>query len=243
MVDTFKITPKMPTYLLAFIVSDYEGMESPDGKFGVYARPESKPHTEYALNFGIASLKALGDYLGVDYYSVKDVEKMDMAAIPVFSAGAMENWGLLTYRETGILYDPATTSSNAQQRAAAVIAHEQAHQWFGDLLTCKWWEYTWLNEGFARYFQYFGTQMVASASNWDMEYQFVVENLQQSMILDSSENTHPMTHNVNTPAEISGIFDNISYNKGGSILRMLKHIIGPQKFQETLKHYLGSAQK
>lgn len=239
MVDTFKITPKMPTYLLAFIVSDYEGMESEDSQFGVYARPESKPHTKYALDFGIESLKALGDYLGVDYYSV--VEKMDMAAIPDFSAGAMENWGLLTYRETGILYDPETTSSVAQQRIAAVIAHEQAHQWFGDLLTCKWWENTWLNEGFARYFQYFGTQMVPSANKWDMEYQFVVENLQQSMILDSSENTHPMTHPVNTPSEISAIFDNISYNKGGSILRMLQHMIGVENFQKTLKHYLSAA--
>ncbi|CAO1393773.1 unnamed protein product [Diamesa tonsa] len=242
MVDTFKITPKMSTYLLAFIVSDYEGMESTDGKFGVFARPESKPHTEYALNFGIESLKALGDYLGVDYYSVNNVEKMDMAAIPDFSAGAMENWGLLTYREALVLFDPKTTSTLSQQRVAAVIAHEQAHQWFGDLLTCKWWEYTWLNEGFARYFQYFGTEMVASASNWDLEYQFVVENLQQSMILDSSENTHPMTHNVNTPSEVSGIFDNISYNKGGSILRMLKHMIGADKFQATLKHYLGNTQ-
>lgn len=243
MVDTFKITPKMPAYLLAFIVSDYDGMENSNKSFGVYARPDSNPHTKYALDFGIDSLKALGDYLGVDYYSVNDVEKMDMAAIPDFSAGAMENWGLLTYREALILFDPNTTSTLSQQRIAAVIAHEQAHQWFGDLLTCKWWEYTWLNEGFARYFQYFGTQMVTSAKNWDLEYQFVVENLQQSMILDSSNNTHPMTHNVNTPSEISAIFDNISYNKGGSILRMLKHIIGAEKFQDSLKDYLNSTTK
>ena len=89
------------------------------------------------------------------------IEKMDMAAIPDFSAGAMENWGLLTYRERNLLFEEDSTTLSAQQAIAAVIAHEQAHMWFGDLVTCDWWSYTWLNEGFARFFQYFGTNWVS----------------------------------------------------------------------------------
>jgi aminopeptidase N len=120
-----------------------------------------------------------------------------------------------------------------------VIAHEQAHQWFGDLVTCNWWSETWLNEGFARYFQYFGTKMITGYTDWDLEEQFVVENLQQSMQLDSTTDTHPMTNPlVKTRADASGMFDNISYNKAASIIRMLSYYIGEAKFKETLQHYL-----
>lgn len=114
-----------------------------------------------------------------------------------------------------------------------------AHQWFGDLVTCNWWSETWLNEGFARYFQYFGTKMVEGYTDWDLEEQFVVENLQQSMQLDSTDSTHPMTNpQVKTKADSSGMFDNISYNKAASIIRMLSYYITQAKFQETLKTYL-----
>lgn len=123
------------------------------------------------------------------------------------------------------------------QQIVAVIAHEQAHQWFGDSLTCKWWSETWLNEGFARYFQYFGTAWLKT--DWDLEQQFVVEQIQQAMQLDSTDDTHPMTDpSVETKAQASGIFDNISYNKGASFLRMLSHHINETKFKETLNKYL-----
>lgn len=111
--------------------------------------------------------------------------------------------------------------------------------WFGDLVTCKWWSETWLNEGFARYFQYFATGMLRE--DWEMEEQFVVENLQQSMQLDSTDNTHPMTDlTVNTQAQASAMFDNISYNKGASVIRMLSHFIGMEAFKATLNHYLNN---
>lgn len=122
-------------------------------------------------------------------------------------------------------------------KIVAVIAHEQAHMWFGDLVTCNWWSETWLNEGFARYFQYFGTKLIYGT--WDLEEQFVSEQLQVSMQLDSTDRTHPMTDNsVQTKAEASGMFDGISYSKAAAILRMLSYYIGMDKFKLTLNKHL-----
>ena len=232
----------MSTYLLAFIVSNYESSENVDKTFGVFARPEAKSHTEFALQFGQEHLEHMGKVLGFNFNDVPEMKTMKMAAIPDFSAGAMENWGLLTYRETLILYYNDITSSYSQQQAATVIAHEQAHQWFGDLITCKWWSDTWLNEGFARYFEYFGTEKITHSNvfMWELDTQFIVEQLQRSFQLDASHNTHALSNNVNTPSEISAMFDNISYNKGASILRMLYNIIGNDKFYATLKHYVAN---
>jgi aminopeptidase N len=114
--------------------------------------------------------------------------------------------------------------------------------WFGDLVTCNWWSETWLNEGFARFFQYFGTKEIYN--DWDLEEQFVVENLQQSMQLDSTDRTHPMTDNtVATQAQSSAMFDNISYNKAASVLRMLSYYLGTttdnKKFKDTLNYHLN----
>jgi aminopeptidase N len=117
-----------------------------------------------------------------------------------------------------------------------VISHEIIHMWFGDLLTCQWWEHTWLNEGFARYFQYHGTAMVER--DWDLEHQFVIDQLQGVFQFDSTDSTHPMSHPVNSPSEVSGIFDNISYNKGGVFLRMIKTLIGDRNFQMVLQKYV-----
>ncbi|KAG5684937.1 hypothetical protein PVAND_014145 [Polypedilum vanderplanki] len=236
-IDVFNTTPKMSTYLVAFMVTNYKGSLKNTNNFGVYARPEAQKTTEYAVEIGIEMLKILSDYFNINYYEVDNVEKMDMAAIPDFSAGAMENWGLLTYRETNILYNPETSSNLNQQRIAAVIVHEQTHMWYGDLVTCKYWDYTWLNEAFARYFQFMGTKMFYN--NWDLEEQFVIENLQQSMQLDSTDATHPMTSPAYTKKEASDIFDNISYNKGSSILRMLSYYVGHDNFQRILRRHVS----
>lgn len=165
---------------------------------------------------------------------------MEMAALPDFSAGAMENLGLLTYRETALLYDEEDSSDIAKQRVATVITHEQAHMWFGDLVTCEWWSYTWLNEGFARYFQYFGTALVED--KWNLGEQFVVEQLQNVMIMDSQLTTHPMTLDVESHTELSKAFDSISYNKGASVIRMMEHMIGSDKFKTALQKYLRANQ-
>lgn len=150
----------MSTYLVAFIVSEFKLRESTNKAFAIAARPEAYLQTEYAFTVGQDLLRQFDLWMGYKYSDVPEMEKMHMAALPDFSAGAMENWGLLTYRETALLYDPDVSTDMAQQRVATVIAHEQAHMWFGDLVTCDWWKYTWLNEGFARFYQYFGTAWV-----------------------------------------------------------------------------------
>lgn len=231
---SFERTPRLSTYLLAFIVAKYE-INARSG-MGILARPEARNQTEYSLQAGIDILAAMDKWIDYPYNSVPEMTRMYMAAVPDFSAGAMENWGLLTYRETNILYRSDDSTSLQQQRIAAVITHEIAHMWFGDLVTCEWWDVTWLNEGFARYFQYFGTALVED--KWDLEQQFVIEQLQGAMQMDSLESTHPMTHNVYTPAQVSGIFDNISYNKGAVTLRMVEHFMTTTAFQTALRAYI-----
>ncbi|XP_058118577.1 uncharacterized protein LOC131284057 [Anopheles ziemanni] len=235
---TFGMTPSMSSYLLAFIVAPYEVNQREN--MGILARPQAQNQTQYSLDEGIKVLKALGDWIDYPYSNVPEMTRMYMAAVPDFSAGAMENWGLLTYRETNILYRSDDSTSLQQQRIAAVIAHEIAHQWFGDLLTCEWWDVTWLNEGFARYYQFFGTALVEPS--WDLEHQFVVEQLQGVMQMDSLTSTHPMTHPVYTQSQVSGIFDNISYNKGAVVLRMMEHFMTPSTFQAALRAYVKERQ-
>ncbi|XP_049281198.1 membrane alanyl aminopeptidase-like [Anopheles funestus] len=231
---TFGVTPTMSSYLVAFIVAPYDVNER--SGMGILARPQAKNQTDYSLSVGIDLLRALGDWIDYPYSSVPAMTRMYMAAVPDFSAGAMENWGLLTYRETNILYRADDSTSMQQQRIAAVISHEIAHQWFGDLVTCEWWDVTWLNEGFARYYQYYGTALVETA--WDLNDQFVVEQLQGVMQMDSLMSTHPMTHPVYTQSQVSGIFDNISYNKGAVTLRMMEHFLGTDRFQTALRAYI-----
>lgn len=159
--DVYATTPIMSTYILAFIVSEFN--DRSDGQFGVLARPEYYSQTEYSYDVGKRLLSALDTYFGIPYYTMGN-EKMHLAAIPDFSAGAMENWGLLTFRERAVLYDADHSTLSSKEYIASVVAHEQTHMWFGDLVTCEFWSYTWLNEAFARYFQYFATDMVSSIS-------------------------------------------------------------------------------
>lgn len=151
----------MSTFIVAFLVSDFRGRGDKD--FIVIARPEAYDQTEYAYNVGPKLLKILEAFTNYPY-STHGLEKMHLAGIPDFAAGAMENWGLLTYRETGLLYDKSASTLLNQQRVAGVISHELGHQWFGNLVTCDWWGYTWLKEAFGRYFQYFTTHEVSSNS-------------------------------------------------------------------------------
>ncbi|KAK7065753.1 Endoplasmic reticulum aminopeptidase 1 [Halocaridina rubra] len=161
---------------------------------------------------------------------------MNLIAIPDFGAGAMENWGLITYRETALMFDPDHTSSLAQQRVTVVIAHELAHQWFGNLVTMSWWSDLWLNEGFASFMENLGTS--DAEPGWQMQEQFLVQKMHPALALDALVASHPISTPVSDPAQIESIFDTISYNKGASIISMLENFIARPMLKEGLRLYL-----
>lgn len=226
----------MSTYIIAFLVSEF--LARSDGDFLVHARPEFYPQTLYAGVVGPKLLAKLDEYTNIPYRTIAGGDhKMAMAAIPDFSAGAMENWGLLTYRERALLYDEKESSISSKQSIAGVIAHEQAHMWFGDLVTCDMWGYTWLNEGFARHWQYFTTNEVHG--EFEMEKQFPVDQIQSVFGMDSLPGTTPMSDpTAASPADLSRMFNSISYNKGAAVLRQIKHAMGEENFQKALREYL-----
>jgi puromycin-sensitive aminopeptidase len=160
-----------------------------------------------------------------------------MIAIPDFSAGAMENWGLITYRETALLCDAKTASVAAKARIAYVIAHELAHQWFGNLVTMEWWKELWLNEGFATFV---GTQAIAHFyPEWQVWTQFLTDYVARALSVDSLRNSHPIEVNVEKARSITEIFDAISYCKGASVIRMIENFLGEEAFRKGLNIYLN----
>lgn len=234
-VVNFAPTPKMSTYLLAFIVGEFEYIEGKT-KEGVLVRvfttPGKKEQAKFALNVGIKSIEFYNDYFGILY----PLPVLDMIAIPDFAAGAMENWGAVTYRESTLLIDEASSSTANKQWVALVIAHELAHQWFGNLVTMEWWTDLWLNEGFASYIEFLAIDHIFP--KWDVWTQFVATEMGDAFELDSLKNTHPIEVPVEHPAEISEIFDKVSYSKGASVIRMLAEYLGAKDFQKGLQHYL-----
>uniref|UniRef100_A0A3Q0T2E5 Aminopeptidase n=1 Tax=Amphilophus citrinellus TaxID=61819 RepID=A0A3Q0T2E5_AMPCI len=160
----------------------------------------------------------------------------DKIAIPDFGTGAMENWGLITYRETNLLYDQNQSSSYNKQRVASVIAHELVHQWFGNIVTMDWWDDLWLNEGFASFFEYIGVEV--AEPTWGMRDIMIISDVLPVMVDDALLSSHPIIVNVSTPAEITSVFDAISYSKGASILRMLEDWMGRDVFRDGCRKYL-----
>ncbi|KAG1685464.1 Glutamyl aminopeptidase [Nymphon striatum] len=201
-------------------------------KFRVYATPDQVENAQYALDLGSQVLSYFEEYFVIPY----PLPKQDMVAIPDFVSGAMEHWGLITYRETNLLFNEKESSSVNKQRVATVISHELAHMWFGNLVTMEWWDDLWLNEGFASYVEYKG--VIDYEKDWDMATQFLTSDLQSVMVLDSQVNSHPIIQPVHHPDQITEIFDRISYSKGASVLRMLEHFMGPKDFQKGIQMYL-----
>ncbi|KAL6443877.1 hypothetical protein ACFW04_001721 [Cataglyphis niger] len=230
--DHYERSVPMSTYLVAFIVSDFDVRKSEDGNFRVWARHDAINQSQYSLNIGPKILKYYEEYFQIKF----PLPKMDMVALPDFSAGAMENWGLITYRETAMLYQEGISTSSNKQRVATVVSHELAHQWFGNLVTPSWWTDLWLNEGFASYVEYIG--MDAVEPSWKVLEQFVVHDLQNVFGLDALESSHPISIEVDHPDEISEIFDRISYGKGASIIRMMDHFLTTKVFKQGLTNYL-----
>ena len=162
--------------------------------------------------------------------------KLDMAAIPDFAAGAMENWGLITYRESALLVDPAHSSAATKQRVAIVVAHEIAHQWFGNLVTMDWWNQLWLNEGFATWMEYHAVD--ALFPEWNIWEQFLDTDHALALEADGLQSTHAIEVPPGSVEAMRQNFDAVSYSKGGSVIRMIHGMIGPEAFRKGLQTYL-----
>ena len=227
----------MSTYLLAFVVAELASIEQ-EAVNGTMVRVITTRGKEeqgrFALETSVALLTYFNDYFGIPY----PLEKLDHIAIPDFAAGAMENWGAITYRETALLVDPAISPAATRQRVAEVVSHEMAHMWFGDLVTMQWWDDLWLNESFA---SWMGDKAVNHIHpEWKMWTQFVANDTIRAFHLDGLKNSHPIEATVRTPAEVEELFDAISYSKGASTIRMLEHYLSEETFRDGLRRYLDA---
>ena len=232
-------TPVMSTYLLAFVVGELRSIErrADNGTLiRVWATPGNEGKGEFALDVSCRLLEYFNDYFGIPY----PLEKLDHLAIPDFAAGAMENWGAITYREPALLVDPEESSLETKRRVAAIVSHEMAHMWFGDLVTMAWWNDLWLNESFA---SWMGDKAVDSIfPDWQVWTEFVSNDTNVALSLDGLKSSHPIEQEVRHPAEIGQLFDAISYSKGGSVLRMLENFIGAETFRNGINGYLDRHQ-
>ena len=233
----FEPTPVMSTYLLVFIVGDLARVEATASNgtvVGVWTTRGKEEQGRFAVENSVRILDYMNEYFGIDY----PLPKMDHIAVPDFAAGAMENWGAITYRETALLFDPGNSAAQARQRILEVVAHEMAHMWFGDLVTMEWWDDLWLNESFA---SWMGDKAVDHLyPEWQMWTQFVSQDTNTALGLDGLRSSHPIEATVNDPAEIRELFDAISYSKGGAVLRMLEDFLGPETFRRGLHDYLSA---
>jgi aminopeptidase 2 len=232
---TFRETPLMSTYLLAFIVGELKVIESNDFRVPVrvYATPDKDiEHGRFSLELAARTL----EFYEKTFNSPFPLPKMDMVAIPDFSAGAMENWGLITYRVVDLLFDEKTSGASTKQRVAEVVQHELAHQWFGNLVTMDFWDGLWLNEGFATWMSWYSCNVFYP--EWKVWEGYVTDNLQSALSLDSLRSSHPIEVPVKRADEINQIFDAISYSKGSCVLRMISKYLGEETFMEGIRRYL-----
>uniref|UniRef100_A0A8D3DNF3 Aminopeptidase n=1 Tax=Scophthalmus maximus TaxID=52904 RepID=A0A8D3DNF3_SCOMX len=238
-ITTFEPTERMSSYLLAFIVSDFVSIQSNQNNkllIRIWARMKAigERQGDYALNVTGPILQFYERYYNATY----PLSKSDQIALPDFNAGAMENWGLVTYRETALLYDPVMSSTGNKERVTTVIAHELAHMWFGNLVTLRWWNDLWLNEGFASYVEYLGADH--AEPTWNMKDQIILNEVHNVFAVDALASSHPLTRReeeVNDPAQISEMFNTISYSKvcssNGNSYSLFLNFFSPQSYLNT----------
>ena len=228
----------MSTYLVAWVVGPLEVTEPVDAG-GVAVRVAHVPGrghlTQFALDVGAFAIKFFADYYGIAYPG----EKCDLVALPDFSFGAMENLGCVTFRETRLLLDPDEVTLDEMSGAALTIVHEIAHMWFGDLVTMKWWNGIWLNEAFATFMEHLGVD--AYKPEWKTWDEFALGRA-AALDVDALENTRTVEYEVVTPEDADGMFDLLTYQKGGSVLRMLERWLGADAFRAGVRHYLDRYQ-
>ncbi|HUC96595.1 MAG TPA: M1 family metallopeptidase, partial [Candidatus Saccharimonadales bacterium] len=236
LVTTFETTPIMSTYLLAWVIGEMHRKTATTKRgieVSVWATPAQPANSlDFPLDIAVRSIDFFEDYFGTNY----PLTKCDNVALPDFSYGAMENWGLLTYREIAILADPKTTSISNKQYAATVVAHEISHQWFGNLVTMKWWNDLWLNESFATLIEYVATD--ALQPDWNIWMDFACFESTSALRRDSLAGVQPVQTEVNHPDEIGTLFDGaIVYAKGARLMKMMKRYIGDDAFRLGLAKY------
>ncbi|GLV42080.1 Suppressor of ER stress-induced death [Carabus blaptoides fortunei] len=238
--DHYDETPIMSTYLVAMMVSDLQSYKynalsnSSQMEFAVWSRREALNQTRFAGTLGPSILEYFNKYFQIPY----PLPKLDMVALPDFGFSAMENWGLITFRESSLLFDEKLSTIQSMRDMAMVIGHELGHQWFGNLVTPEWWDDLWLKEGFASYLEYLGVQHVHPS--WNILDEFVIEEIQYSFQLDCLLSSHPIHVPVHQTSQIRQIFDTISYKKGASVIRMLNHVLGEYTFKVGLINYLNA---
>ena len=233
---TFATTPRMSSYLLAFVVGELHKKTAHTNsgvEVNVWATPaQSEKTLDFALDIATRSINFYDEYFGVPY----PLPKSDHVALPDFSSGAMENWGLITYRESCLLADPKLTPESSKRFIATVIAHELSHQWFGNLVTMQWWNDLWLNESFANMMEYVAVD--ALHPEWRIWEDFATNEVAAALRRDSLDGVQSVQADVNHPDEISTLFDPaIVYAKGGRLLVMVRRLIGEEAFRAGLKSY------
>jgi len=235
----FMDSPKMSTYLLALVVGEFDfvqAMTEHGVLIRVYTPPGRSQAGTFALGIAQRCLDLYDEFFGVPY----PLPKLDMVAIPEFAAGAMENWGLVTYREVDLLIDQKTASNTQKQRVTIVVTHELAHQWFGNLVTMAWWDDLWLNEGFASWCENYAADVIfPDYGMWD---QFASDTLASAMRLDSLKTSHPIQVPIHAAEEVEEVFDAISYCKGASVIRMAHSVLGHEVFKKGLQEYMKKHQ-
>src|SRR5881296_3598139 len=231
---TFADTMKMSTYLVAFVVGELEATDPVHvgpTPVRVWCVPGKRRLAAFGHEIGVASLRFFEDYYGLPYPS----DKLDLLAIPDFAAGAMENLGAITFRETALLVDERAASHAELERIADVVAHENAHMWFGDLVTMTWWNGIWLNEAFATFME------ILAVDAWKPEWQrwttFGVSRA-AALSVDGLHSTRPIEFHVEAPRDADAMFDVLTYEKGASVLRMLEQYLGPAIFRDGVREYL-----
>jgi aminopeptidase N/puromycin-sensitive aminopeptidase len=231
----FLTTPKMSTYLVAFLVGDFQcATGEQDGvDLRVCSTPDKVALTSFAMDAARFALHYYDTYFGIHY----PLKKLDLIGIPDFEAGAMENFGAITFRETALLIDPKTASIATKKEAALDITHEMAHQWFGDLVTMKWWDNTWLNEGFATWMENKAT--AAMHPEWNID-ETVAGDENDTLNVDALPTTRAIRAQANTRDEIEQMFDSISYGKASDVLLMVENYLGEETFREGVHAYLAA---
>jgi len=229
---TFATTPKMSSYLAALVVGNFEYTEGEaDGiPIRIFVTPGKKEMTKFAMETAEYTLHFYDQYFGIKY----PYGKLDLIGLPDFSAGAMENTACITYREVALLADPQA-SVDTKKGVAVTITHEMAHQWFGDLVTAKWWDDIWLNEGFATWMS--SKPIAAWKPEWNLDLDDA-SGTTGSLGLDSLVNTRPIHQAAETPGQILELFDGIAYGKSAAVLRMVEAYVGPEAFRAGTNEYL-----